>query len=112
MIRRPPRSTQSRSSAASEVYKRKRIKELIIKGGENIAPREIDDVLYTNPAIMEAAAFGIEDLHYGQEVVACVVLAKGKETTESELIAFCQSKLGQVTTPKKIHFLHDLPKEP
>ena len=89
-----------------------RIKELIIKGGENIAPREIDDVLYTHPAVMEAAAIGIEDLHYGQEVVACVVLAKGKATTEIELIAFCESKLGQVKTPKQIYFLHDLPKGP
>ena len=89
-----------------------RIKELIIKGGENIAPREIDDVLYTHPAVMEAAAIGIEDLHYGQEVVACVVLAKGKATTEAELIAFCESKLGQVKTPKQIYFLHDLPKGP
>jgi acyl-CoA synthetase (AMP-forming)/AMP-acid ligase II len=89
-----------------------RIKELIIKGGENIAPREIDDVLYTHPAIMEAAAFGIEDRHYGQEVAACVVLATGKETTELELIAFCESKLGRVKTPKHINFLHDLPKGP
>ena len=61
---------------------------------------------------MEAAAIGIEDLHYGQEVVACVVLAKGKATTEAELIAFCESKLGQVKTPKQIYFLHDLPKGP
>ena len=89
-----------------------RIKELIIKGGENIAPREIDDVLYTHPAIMEAAAFGIEDLHYGQDVAASVVLAQGKETTEAELIAFCEIKLGPVKTPIKINFLHDLPKGP
>ena len=89
-----------------------RIKELIIKGGENIAPREIDDVLYTHPAIMEAAAFGINDRHYGQEVAACVVLAEGKATTEAELIAFCEIKLGPVKTPIKINFLHDLPKGP
>jgi len=89
-----------------------RIKELIIKGGENIAPREIDDVLYTHPAVMEAAAIGIEDLHYGQEVEACVVLAEGKETTEIELLEFCKSRLGAVKTPKQIHFLSDLPKGP
>lgn len=89
-----------------------RIKELIIKGGENIAPREIDDVLYTHPAVMEAAAIGIEDLHYGQEVVACVVLAEGKQTTELELLAFCETRLGSVKTPKQIHFLSDLPKGP
>jgi len=89
-----------------------RIKELIIKGGENIAPREIDDVLYTHPAIIEAAAIGIDDVHYGQEVVACVVVAQGKETSESELLAFCEQKLGQLKTPKHIHFLSDLPKGP
>ena len=89
-----------------------RIKELIIKGGENIAPREIDDVLYTHPAILEAAAFGINDRHYGQEVAACVVLAEGKVTTEAELIAFCEIRLGSVKTPIRINFLHDLPKGP
>jgi len=89
-----------------------RIKELIIKGGENIAPREIDDVLYTHPAVMEAAAIGIDDLHYGQEVEACVVLGQGKDITELELIQFCQSRLGKVKTPKQIHFLSDLPKGP
>ena len=61
---------------------------------------------------MEAAAFGIEDLHYGQDVAASVVLAQGKETTEAELIAFCEIKRGPVKTPIKINFLHDLPKGP
>jgi acyl-CoA synthetase (AMP-forming)/AMP-acid ligase II len=89
-----------------------RIKELIIKGGENIAPREIDDVLYTHPAVIEAAAIGIDDVHYGQEVVACVVLAEGKQASEVDIINFCQSKLGKVKTPKQIHFFHDLPKGP
>ena len=51
-----------------------RIKELIIKGGENIAPREIDEALLAHPAVLEAAAVGIPDAHYGQEILACVVL--------------------------------------
>ncbi|KAG1694722.1 Phosphate acetyltransferase [Nymphon striatum] len=54
-----------------------RLKELIIKGGENIAPREIDDILYGHPAVLEAAAFGIDDDHYGQEVMASVALCPG-----------------------------------
>ena len=54
-----------------------RLKELIIRGGENIAPREIDDVLYQHEAILEAAACGVDDDNYGQEVVACVVLRNG-----------------------------------
>ena len=89
-----------------------RLKELIIKGGENISPREIDDALYAHKDVIEAAAFAIQDLHYGQDVAASVVLAQGKETTEAELIAFCKIKLGPVKTPIKINFLHDLPKGP
>ena len=54
-----------------------RIKELIIKGGENIAPREIDEALLRHPAVLEAAAVGIPDRHYGQEIMACVVLRDG-----------------------------------
>ena len=54
-----------------------RLKELIIKGGENIAPREIDEALLRHPAVLEAAAVGIPDEHYGQEILACVVLKPG-----------------------------------
>lgn len=89
-----------------------RIKELIIKGGENIAPREIDDVLYTHPSVMEAAAVGIPHDDYGQDVEACVVLGDGQQASEDELLAFCQPKLGKVKTPSRIHFMQDLPKGP
>ena len=54
-----------------------RIKELIIKGGENIAPREIDEVLLAHPAVLDAAAVGMPDKHYGQEILAAVVLREG-----------------------------------
>ena len=54
-----------------------RLKELIIKGGENIAPREIDEVLLAHPAVLDAAAVGMPDKHYGQEVLAAVVLREG-----------------------------------
>ena len=55
------------------VYVTGRIKELIIKGGENISPREIDDVLYRFPGVLEAAALGVPDPEYGEEIAACVV---------------------------------------
>ncbi len=51
---------------------------MIIKGGENIAPREIDEVLLRHPAVLEAAAVGMPDKHYGQEILACVVLRDGR----------------------------------
>ena len=89
-----------------------RIKEMIIKGGENIAPREIDDVLYGHPAVLEAAAFGAPCDRYGQEVMACVALKEGSECSEEELRALCVERLGGFKAPKSIHFLPELPKGP
>ena len=89
-----------------------RMKELIIKGGENIAPREIDDVLYRHPAVLEAAAVGMPDPHYGQEILAAVVLRPGAEASEQELRGFCERELGRYKTPKQFRFLKELPKGP
>ena len=89
-----------------------RLKELIIRGGENIAPREIDDVLYKHDAILEAAAVGVDDENYGQEVVACVVIREGYEATAEELKQFCEQAVGGVKCPKTIYFMDDLPKGP
>lgn len=89
-----------------------RLKELIIKGGENIAPREIDEVLYRHPDIVEAAAVGMPDRHYGEEILACVVLKPGSAVTEEELRAHCLEHLGRYKTPRKILFLPELPKGP
>ncbi|MBT8435993.1 MAG: AMP-binding protein, partial [Gammaproteobacteria bacterium] len=89
-----------------------RSKELIIRGGENIAPREIDDVLYQHEAILEAAAVGVDDENYGQEVVACVVVRDGFQCSEDELKAFCEAGVGKYKAPKIIYFFDDLPKGP
>jgi acyl-CoA synthetase (AMP-forming)/AMP-acid ligase II len=89
-----------------------RLKELIIKGGENVAPREIDDVLYRHPAVLEAAAFAAPDPHYGQEIMAAVVIKPGCECTAEELLELCAAELGPYKTPKQIHFLDELPKGP
>ena len=89
-----------------------RIKELIIKGGENIAPREIDEALLKHPAVLEAAAVGIPDANYGQEIMACVVLKPGAQCGPAELTAFSQRELGAYKTPKVIRFVTDLPKGP
>jgi sulfoacetate-CoA ligase len=89
-----------------------RIKELIIKGGENIAPREIDEVLLRHPAVLDAAAVGIPDRHYGQEIAACVIPRAGCTCTEDELKAFCVEHLGPYKTPKAIHFVAELPRGP
>ena len=89
-----------------------RIKELIIKGGENIAPKEIDEALYKHPAVLDAAAVGIPDRDYGEEIMACVVLKPGFTTTEDELRNYCLDHLGKFKTPKVIKIMDELPKGP
>jgi acyl-CoA synthetase (AMP-forming)/AMP-acid ligase II len=87
-----------------------RLKELIIKGGENIAPREIDEALLKHPAVLEAAAVGIPDAHYGQEILACVVLKADSECSETMLREHCMRELGRYKTPKILRFVDELPK--
>ncbi len=89
-----------------------RIKELIIKGGENIAPREIDEALLKHPAVLEAAAVGMPDPHYGQEIMACVVLRPGSHCSLDDIHAFALQELGRFKTPKLIRFVESLPKGP
>ena len=92
------------------IFVRGRIKELIIKGGENISPREIDDVLYQHPNILEAAAFSVADNHYGETIKAAVVLKDKNTTEEKEIIEHCISIIGKFKSPDNIYFLDELPK--
>jgi len=87
-----------------------RLKELIIKGGENIAPREIDEVLLQHPDILEAAAVGMPDEAYGQEILAAVVLKPDCQLSEAALRVFCEQNLGRYKTPREFKFLDELPK--
>jgi long-chain acyl-CoA synthetase len=89
-----------------------RRKELIIKGGENIAPREIDEALLRHPAVLEAAAVGIPDANYGQDILACIVLKPGACCDEAELRAHCLAQLGRYKTPRLLRFVAALPKGP
>ena len=89
-----------------------RIKELIIKGGENIAPREIDEALLSHPAVLEAAAVGIPDANYGQDILAVIVLKPGVLCDEETLRQHCLRALGRYKTPKQFRFIDDLPKGP
>jgi acyl-CoA synthetase (AMP-forming)/AMP-acid ligase II/acyl carrier protein len=96
----------------SYVFMIGRSKELIIKGGVNIAPKQIDEVLESHPAILEAAAVGVPDRHVGEDVVAFAVLRDGVSCDERELLSFCERHLGYFKTPTRIHFVSDLPKGP
>lgn len=86
--------------------------DMIIRGGENIYPREIDDLLYTHPAVAAAAAIGVPDELYGEEVAAFVVLKNGHNTTAEGLIEFCREHLADFKCPKSVHFVEDIPKGP
>jgi acyl-CoA synthetase (AMP-forming)/AMP-acid ligase II len=89
-----------------------RRKELIIKGGENIAPREIDEALYAHPDVVEAAAFGVQCPIYGETVHAAVALRRGASATEAELVDICVARLGRFKAPERIAVLDALPKGP
>jgi len=89
-----------------------RIKELIIKGGENIAPREIDEALYKHPGVLEAAAVGIPDDVYGEEIAACIVLKEEFSATEDDMMLYCMECLGKFKCPKTIKIMEELPKGP
>jgi len=87
-------------------------KELIIKGGENIAPREIDEALLRHAEVVEAAAYAVPCADYGQRVEAAVRLTEGGAVTEAELIALCRTQVGPFKAPDRVHILPDLPKGP
>jgi acyl-CoA synthetase (AMP-forming)/AMP-acid ligase II len=86
-----------------------RIKDLIIRGGVNIAPLEIDEVLLKHPGVAEAAAVGVPDKIYGEEVV-CYVVAKGTALTEAGVLEHCRQFLPPAKTPKRVVIVTDLPK--
>lgn len=89
-----------------------RLKELIIKGGENIAPREIDEALYSHPDVIEAAAFARPCNTYGERVEAAVKLRTGSKVGPDQLIEICVKLLGAFKSPDNIHVLDNLPKGP
>ncbi|NKB54252.1 MAG: AMP-binding protein [Rhizobiaceae bacterium] len=89
-----------------------RIKELIIKGGENIAPREVDEVLLEHDTILEAAAFAVPCEQYGQRVEACIRFRPGRSASIEDLLAHCVAHLGKFKSPDSLHVLDDLPKGP
>ena len=86
--------------------------DMIIRGGENIYPREIDEVLYRHRAVAAAATVGVPDELYGEEVTAFIVLKEGHETSAEEIIRYCRAHLADYKCPKTVRFVTDLPKGP
>ena len=101
-----------RLDADNFLYIVERKKDLIIRGGFNIYPREVEEVLYAHPAIAEAAVVGVRDPLMGEEVLAFVVAKAGATATAEALIAFCQERLAKYKCPKQVRFVEALPKSP
>jgi len=89
-----------------------RKKDLIIRGGFNVYPREVEEVLYAHPKIAEAAVVGTHDPLMGEEVLAWVTLKTGAEASAEDVIAFCQERLAKFKCPRDVRFLPSLPKSP
>jgi long-chain acyl-CoA synthetase len=89
-----------------------RKKDLIIRGGFNVYPREVEEVLYAHPAVAEAAVIGVPDAVMGEEVRAFVVLKAGAEASAEALIALCQERLAKFKCPREVRFVEALPKSP
>ena len=89
-----------------------RKKELIIRGGYNVYPREIEEVLYEHPAVSEAAVIGVPDPSMGEEVGAAVVVKEGEEADADSIKAFVKERVAGYKYPRKIWFLDELPKGP
>jgi acyl-CoA synthetase (AMP-forming)/AMP-acid ligase II len=94
------------------IYIVDRKKDMIISGGENIYPREIEEVLYRHPAVAEAAVIGVPDKLWIERVHALIVLKEGRRTGEDEMIEFCKQHLARYKAPKSVEFVESLPKNP
>src|SRR5260370_1529729 len=86
-----------------------RIKDMIIRGGENIYPREVEEFLYTHPDIADVQVFGVPDERYGEEVSAWAILKHGAVVDEEGLKAFCAGRIARYKIPRYIRFVDSFP---
>jgi fatty-acyl-CoA synthase len=86
-----------------------RLKDMVIRGGENIYPREIEELLFTHPAIEQSAVVGVPDPKYGEELCACIKLRHGMSLTEEEIRQFCRNKLANYKVPRYVRFVETFP---
>ncbi len=89
-----------------------RLKDMIVSGGENIYPREIEEVLFAHPAVADAAVIGVPSSAWGEEVKAIVVMREGKQVTADDLIGHCAGRLAGYKKPRSVEFVAELPKNP
>mgnify|MGYP002682880431 FL=1 len=89
-----------------------RKKDMVVSGGVNIYTKEIESVLYTHPAVLEAAVIGLPDDHWGEVVTACVVTKPGQSLSENEVVELCEATLSSYKKPRRVFFVEELPKNP
>ena len=94
------------------LYLKDRLKDMVITGGFNVYPIEVENALSQHPAVHECTVFGVPDDKWGESVQAAVQLRPGESASETDLTAFVRERLGPVQTPKRIHFIQDLPRSP
>jgi long-chain acyl-CoA synthetase len=94
------------------IYIVDRKKDMIITGGENVYPREVEEVLYRHPAVLEAAVIGVPDEKWVERVHAVIVLKEGQKATGDEIIKFCKENLARYKAPRSVEFVPVLPKNP
>ena len=94
------------------LYIHDRLKDMIISGGENIYPAEVENVIYSNPKVADVAVVGIPDEKWGEAVKACVVIKAGQELTEAEVIAHARDHIAGYKCPKSVDFIAALPRNP
>jgi fatty-acyl-CoA synthase len=87
-----------------------RVKDMVIRGGENVFPREIEEYLYRHPKVLEVQAFGVPDAKLGEEICAWIVLRPGTKATEEEIKDFCRGQIAHYKVPRYVRFVTDLPK--
>jgi long-chain acyl-CoA synthetase len=92
------------------LYITDRVKDIIIKGGENIMPTQVEEIIYGHPAVAEAAVIGIPDSDYGEDIVAYVALKPGAEATPDNILGFCAERLSSFKCPREVRILETLPK--
>ena len=86
-----------------------RLKDMIIRGGENIYPKEIEEFIYTHPAVRDVQVIGVPDKKYGEEIMACIILKEPGSVTEPEMIAYIQASMARHKVPKYVKFVESFP---
>ena len=86
-----------------------RLKDMIIRGGENIYPKEIEEFIYTHPKVKDVQVIGVPDEQYGEEIMACIILKDGETLTDKEMKDYIMSHMAKHKVPKYIDFVKEFP---